>query len=527
MSQAPLQANELRVLLKLATTKDTDIVTSMLSRSGIVAHACQDAASLAREIAVGTGAVVIAEEVLDNHEHERVLAALRSQPPWSDLPVILAARSGTETLELSEAIAQLGNVTILERPMRVSSLVSSVQTALGARKRQYQLRATLDGLREADERKTEFLATLAHELRNPLAPLRTALNIVSNQQLDPEKLKSLHAMMDRQVTHMVRLIDDLMEVSRMTRGKIALQPKVLSLGDVVRDAVEVNKPMITAARQFVFLDLPPQACHVHGDEVRLTQVFSNLLNNASKFTPSNGSIRVSVSATEDTVRVHVTDSGIGIPEEMLESVFGMFVQINGSMRAAQAGLGIGLTLVRSLVELHGGRVHASSAGNNEGTTMTVELPRVVPPALDHAPTRAHGECTGAGRHTILVVDDNRDAADSLAQLLGLLGARTTVAYSGSEALKIMTASPPSLAFVDIGMPVMNGYQLAAEIRGNDALAGMALIALTGWGQTTDRERILNAGFDQHLIKPADIEQLTQLLNTLGVSASDQPSHATV
>lgn len=512
------QASELRVLLKLATSRDTAIVVSMLSRSGIVAHACPGAAALAQEIAEGTGAVVLAEEVLDDQDFERVLIALRSQPPWSDLPVILAARSGIETLEVSEAIAQLGNVTILERPMRVTSLVSSVQTALAARKRQYQLRATLDGLREADERKTEFLATLAHELRNPLAPLRTALNIVSNQNPGPEKLRSLHAMMDRQVTHMVRLIDDLMEVSRMTRGKIALRPRVLSLNDVVRDAVEVNKPMITAAHQSVFLDLPPQACHVRGDEVRLTQVFSNLLNNASKFTPSDGSIRVSVSAMEGTVRVRVTDSGMGIPEEMLETVFGMFVQINGTMRAAQAGLGIGLTLVRSLVELHGGRVYASSSGNNEGTTLTVELPKVPPPAIDREPASAPEAWSGAGRHKILIVDDNRDAADSLAQLLQLLGARTTVAYSGTDALKIMTESPPSIAFVDIGMPVMNGYQLAAKVRGNDLLAGVALIALTGWGQATDRERILNAGFDHHLIKPASIEQLTQLLNSLGVPA---------
>lgn len=526
MTEESVHANELRVLLKLATSGDTAIVVSMLSRSGVVADACQDAATLAREISEGVGAVVIAEEVLDDHDYERVLAALQSQPPWSDLPVILAARSGIETLEISEGIAQLGNVTILERPMRVSSLVSSVQTALGARKRQYQLRATLDGLREADERKTEFLATLAHELRNPLAPLRTALNIVSNQNPGPEKLQLLHAMMDRQVTHMVRLIDDLMEVSRMTRGKITLRPKVISLSDVVRDAVEVNKPMVAAARQYVFLDLPSQACHVHGDEVRLTQVFSNLLNNASKFTPANGSIRVSVRLIEDTVRVNVTDSGIGIPEEMLEKVFGMFVQINGTMRAAQAGLGIGLTLVRSLVELHDGRVHASSSGINEGTTMTVELPRVATPAVNREPTCSPGEWTGAGGHRILVVDDNRDAADSLGQLLGLLGATTMVAYSGVEALKIMTASPPSIAFVDIGMPVMNGYQLAAKIRANDVLAGVALIALTGWGQATDRERILNSGFDHHLIKPADIKQLTQLLNSLSVPASDQPSGAT-
>lgn len=526
MKPASAQPDEMRVLLLLATPEDTDAVISMLDRSGVAAEACSDVASLAQGVAAGAGAVLIAESVPHDQDYGRVLAALQSQPPWSDLPVIVATRSGIEALETLDAIDQLGHVTILDKPMRVSPLVSSVQTALGARKRQYQLRSTLNGLRESDERKTEFLATLAHELRNPLAPLRTALNIVSNQNPDPEELQALHAMMDRQVTHMVRLIDDLMEVSRMTRGKIALRFGVVELNDVVRDAVELNKPLTAAAQQTVFLNLPSHACHVHGDEVRLTQIVSNLLNNASKFTPPEGAIHVSVSAVEDKVCVHVIDSGIGIPEDMLESVFGMFVQINGAMRAARAGLGIGLTLVRSLVELHGGRVHASSLGAGSGTTLTVELPRVAAPASENTPAPANAAWTTANSQRILVVDDNRDAADSLAQLLGFLGATAMVAYSGEEALRIMVASPPSVAFLDIGMPVMNGYQLAANIRRNDLLAGVSLIALTGWGQDTDRVRILNAGFDQHLIKPADIQQLTQLLNALGAPTTNRPSSVT-
>ena len=513
MNKALTAPTELRVLLQLVTSRDTDIAIAMLARSGIVAEACEDAAALAKEMAEGTGAVVIAEEVLDDQGYGRVLHALRSQPPWSDLPVIVAARSGAEALESSEAIEQLGNVTVLERPMRVSSLASSVQSALKARKRQYQLRSTLEGLREADQRKTEFLATMAHELRNPLAPLRTALNIVSTQQPTPEKRKALHAMMDRQVTHMVHLIDDLMEVSRVTHGKIALRTSVIALGDVVRDAVEVTRPLITAAHQNLLLELPPVACHVLGDEVRLAQVFSNLLNNASKFTPSKGNIRVSMNWDEETVRVQVIDSGIGIPEDMLETVFGMFVQITGTQRAVHAGLGIGLTLVRSLVELHGGRVYASSAGTNEGTTMTVELPRVVAPESENTAASDGAEWNTAARQKVLVVDDNRDAADSLAQLLELLGANASVAYGGEEALNVMMSSHPAVAFVDIGMPGMNGYEVASKIRATDTLAGTVLIALTGWGQATDRERILNSGFDHHLIKPADIQTLTQLLNS--------------
>lgn len=514
MPQQLAQANELRVLLKLVTPKDTAIVVPLLARTGITAQACSDAASLSKEMSAGVGAVVIAEEVLNDQGFGHVLQSLRSQPPWSDLPVIVAARSGLDSPAITEAIETLGNVTVLERPMRATSLVSTVRSALGARKRQYQLRSTLDGLREADQRKTEFLATLAHELRNPLAPLRTALAIVSTQQAEPEKVQALYAMMDRQVTHMVRLIDDLMEVSRISRGKIALRSAVIELDSVVRDAVEVTRPLVAAARQNLVVDLTVDPCHVLGDAVRLTQVFANLLNNASKFTPSAGNIRVSMNAYEDVVRVQVTDSGVGIPEDMLEAVFAMFVQINGSFREAQGGLGIGLTLARSLVELHGGHISASSPGAHAGTTMTVELPRVAAPVLDNtfasSPT---GDNIAEGHH-ILVVDDNRDAADTLAQLFAAMGAKVSVAYGAEEALKIMETTSPTIAFIDIGMPVMDGYELAARIRENGNFAAVVLIALTGWGQATDKERILNSGFDHHLIKPADVQQLTRLLQSI-------------
>ncbi|MGS5087034.1 ATP-binding protein [Hydrogenophaga sp. A37] len=507
-------ANELRVLLKLVTAKDTAIVLPLLARSGIAALACSDAASMAKEISGGAGAVVIAEEAIDGQGIEPVLSCLQSQPPWSDLPVIVVARSGLDSPAITGAIGTLGNVTVLERPMRVTTLVSTVRSALVARKRQYQLRSTLDGLREADQRKTEFLATLAHELRNPLAPLRTALTIVSKQQLEPDKLQALYAMMDRQVTHMVRLIDDLMEVSRISRGKITLRTAAIAVDSVLRDAVEVNRPLLADASQQLVLDLPEEPCHVRGDAVRLTQVFANLLNNASKFTPSEGHIRVSMRSDEKIVRVQVTDTGIGIPEDMLEAVFGMFVQIHSSLRGAQGGLGVGLTLARSLVELHGGRISVTSPGPHAGTTVTVELPRVAAPVNPHTSDASTEEGNVGEGHQILVVDDNRDAADSLAQLFAALGAKVSVAYGGEEALSAMAAALPSIAFIDIGMPVMDGYELAARIRASASFSGVVLVALTGWGQATDRERILNSGFDHHLIKPADVQQLIRLLQSI-------------
>jgi signal transduction histidine kinase len=513
MTDVPARSPELRVLLRMVTAKDGEMTIRLLARAGIAAETCADAAELAKEMAVGAAAVLIAEEILADQGFGRVMLALRSQPAWSDLPVIVLARSGVDSVAVTEALEQLANLTVLERPMRVASLVSSVRTALAARRRQYQLRTTLEGLREADQRKTEFLATLAHELRNPLAPLRTSLSILTEKQPDEATAQRLYAMMDRQVTHMVRLIDDLMEVSRITRGKIELRLAPVSLHRVVRDAAELSKPLLMAGRHELVLDLPPVPSTVQGDGVRLTQVFANLLNNAAKFTPPQGRIVVSLRSDGHAARVQVSDSGVGIPPAMLGSVFDMFVQISDTSRVAQGGLGIGLTLVRSLVELHGGRVMASSPGVNEGTTMTVELP-LVPETVEQstADTLATQRRAGQG-HRVLVVDDNRDAADSLAELLGLMGASTAVAYGVEEALAAMAVCTPTLAFIDIGMPVRDGYELAGLVRADSALADTVLVALTGWGQATDRERIMAAGFDHHLIKPADLDQLTELLDT--------------
>lgn len=512
MTEVPARSQELRVLIRMVTAKDASMTVRLLARAGVVAQPCADAAELAQEMTAGTGAVLIAEEVLDDPGFGRVMLALQNQPAWSDMPVIVVARTGGDSIAITEAVQQLANLTVLERPMRVSSLISSVRTALAARKRQYQLKATLEGLREADQRKTEFLATLAHELRNPLAPLRTSLSILSANHPDEKTAHRLYEMMDRQVTHMVRLIDDLMEVSRITRGKIELRPEPVALDRVVLDAAELSKPLLTAGRHELVLDMPPVPCTVHGDVVRLTQVFANLLNNAAKFTPPGGRIVVVLRSNAPTVRVEVSDSGVGIPPDRLDSVFDMFVQISGTSRAAQGGLGIGLTLVRSLVELHGGRVMARSPGVNRGTTMTVELP-LARAVEAQPPSTARPATPQAGQgHRILVVDDNRDAADSLAELLGLLGASASVAYGGEEALAAMRANPPTIAFVDIGMPMLDGYELAGHVRAESTLADTVLVALTGWGQATDRERIMAAGFDHHLIKPADVQQLSALLD---------------
>jgi signal transduction histidine kinase/CheY-like chemotaxis protein len=499
-------ATQLRVLLKTATSKDAALTRTVLERAGMAAHACATVGELAVEIDRGVGALLIAEEVLGDPSITGVIHTLRQQPPWSDLPVLVLARTGADSIAVVEAMDILVNITVIERPIRVSALVSIVRSALRARRRQYELYRVLEGMHEADQRKTEFLATLAHELRNPLAPLSTALALLTRTSPTPEAARPYYAMMGRQVEHMVRLINDLMEISRITRGKIELQTDEIALDRVVMDAIEVSRPVIDAARHRLDVAIDDGRWIVRGDNVRLTQVFSNLLNNAAKYTPPGGRIDVRMERHSGYARVRVKDNGIGIPADMLDTIFGMFVQVSGTARAAQGGLGIGLTLVRSLVELHGGIVHARSGGTGLGSEFIVELPIVAahrPASADDTPVV---DRTALPEH-FLVVDDNRDAADSLSELLRALGATTTVAYDAEQAIRLAKHVRPTYAILDLGMPGMDGCELATTLRRDPTTSGIVLFALTGWGQNVDRSRTAAAGFDRHFLKPLDIDEL--------------------
>jgi signal transduction histidine kinase/ActR/RegA family two-component response regulator len=512
---APAEDPQLRVLLRPATSRDAVMSTAVLARAGIATEVCPTLDELVREIDRGAGALLVSEEMLSGDGAEALARAVSAQPPWSDLPVLILARQGADSRAIASAMEGMANVTVLERPIRVASLVSALRSALRARRRQYELRKILEDLNEADKRKTEFLATLAHELRNPMAPLSTALAILTRKHLQPEAALPYYQLMERQVAHMVRLVNDLMEVSRITRGKIELQLDELALEQVILGAVELSRPLMDAGRHTLGVHMPDASLAVEGDSVRLTQVFSNLLNNAAKYTPEGGRIDVSVARDESGhAVVRIKDSGAGIPKAMLGAIFDMFVQVSGTARAAQGGLGIGLTLVKSLVELHGGSVGAHSEGPNLGSEFVVSLP-----LLDHGVRAgAHTQATQgaiAEQQRILVVDDNRDAAESLAALLGLLGAQTAVAFSGADALRQADGFQPTLAILDIGMPGMDGCELARRFRAHPRYHGIGLIALTGWGQPDDRARIAQAGFDHHLLKPVDVEELSARLRNLG------------
>ena len=508
-----------RVLLKSVTGKDAALATTVLERAGMSACTCHSVEALASEIERGAGALLIAEEVLGDPAFRGVLARLQQQPAWSDLPVLILARTGADSMAIVDAMEMSANFTVIERPIRIFSLISSVRTALRARARQYELRGVMEGLRLADERKTVFLATLAHELRNPLAPLSTALALLRRKPLDAVGARPHYEMMERQVQHMVRLIDDLMEVSRITRGKIELKLEALALERVVADAIELSRPLLNSARHQLELSLPPTTVRVYGDRVRLTQVFSNLLNNAAKYTPAGGCVKVSVASAGGLARISIRDNGIGIPTHMLAAIFDIFVQVTDATRIAQGGLGIGLTLVKSLVELHGGTVQARSQGPGEGAEVSVSLPlaRSDQIELPH-PAQQVGDGESLSGH-ILIVDDNREAADSLSVLLRMMGANTSVAYGGSEAMALATELRPSIAILDIGMPGMDGCELARHLREDPRNSSMVLIALTGWGQADDRVRVTAAGFDHHLLKPVDIAEMLPLLRGPGALVS--------
>ncbi|UQA55785.1 GAF domain-containing protein [Polyangium aurulentum] len=368
-----------------------------------------------------------------------------------------------------------------------------------------------DELRDQDRRKDEFLATLAHELRNPLAPIRTGLEILKVAG-EGERGRKLRDMMERQVGHMVRMVDDLLDVSRITRGKVELRRERVELRAVVESAVETSRPLIESAGHELRTELPAEPLLLDADPTRLAQVFANLLNNAAKYTPAGGRIRLVAERAGARVVVRVEDTGVGIPADMLPKVFDMFTQVGRSIDRAQGGLGIGLTLVQRLVVMHGGTIDAESEGPGRGSTFTVRLPlATVEEARPTSATQSNGTGRALASLRVLVVDDNIDGAESLSVLLQLSGHQTQAAHSGPEALTAAQRLGPDMVFLDIGLPGMNGYEVARKLRAMPDYARCVLVALTGWGTDEDRRQARAAGFDHHLTKPVDAAEVHRLV----------------
>lgn len=367
-----------------------------------------------------------------------------------------------------------------------------------------------DSLREQDQRKNEFLATLAHELRNPLAPLRTGLDLLRFSESDERTLK-VRGMMERQLDHMVRLVDDLMDVSRVSRGKVELKRSPIPLRTVVDTAVEATASLIEAANHKLVMAVPDDAIYVNGDLTRLAQVLNNLLNNAAKYTPSGGTIELSAELEENWIVIRVADNGVGLSKRMLPKVFDLFTQAGPSLNEFQSGLGIGLSLVKKLVEMHGGSVMAESEGIGKGSTFTVKLPTAQESARWSEPSAEPGNTTEPPGRRILVVDDNIDAAEALAMLLELGGHQVRVAHNGAGAKKVAHDFLPDAAFLDLGLPDFSGHEVATAMREDAELKDIVLIAVTGWGSEEDRRRSRAAGFDLHLTKPVSASAVSAAL----------------
>lgn len=368
-------------------------------------------------------------------------------------------------------------------------------------------------LLEADRRKNEFLATLGHELRNPLTPIRNMLEVLKRHERDAELDDRAHAMMSRQLDVLARLVDDLLDVSRITHGKLELRKKRVDVSTIVRNAVEDTRELIDGAGQHLRVEVPSEPIFLEADEIRMTQVLSNLLGNASKYTPDGGRIELVVERAEREIMISVRDDGVGIPGDRLETIFAMFAQVDTPMVRGQRGLGIGLSLVKWLVELHGGRIEARSAGPGQGSEFTVHLPPAA--GAPGRPVRvAPGAATPLVPRRVLVVDDNADAAHSLALLAEALGHEVRLAYDGFEAVDVAGAFRPHVVLLDIGLPGQNGYDVARQLRRQPWGADVVLAAVTGWGQEADRELALEAGCDVHVTKPMTLPAFNAVLDEI-------------
>lgn len=534
-----------RILVLTPTGRDAPLACKVLLGAAMEASQIKDVPQLCQEMKIGAGAILVAEEALDAPGLEDLMATLGQQEPWSDIPcIVLTSRS--ETLQgsprFSEIVDRRANITLLERPLHVSTLISTAQSALRARRRQYEVRDLLHKAERDVRQRDEFLAMLSHELRNPLAAISYSMQVLKQSDLPEANLIQARDVVERQTRQLTRLVDDLLDVSRVTQGKILLKRQPVDVNVIVTRSVQALKTAAGSQRHQVTLSLEDTPVLVEGDPVRLEQVITNLLTNAIKYTQSGGTISVAVgrvaaapSKTPDQAIIFVRDNGIGIAPDLLPRIFDLFTQSERALDRSQGGLGIGLTLVHSLVEMHGGSVAVSSEGPGKGSEFVVRLPLLtavektesgVSTALQEHPISHSGappQSVSSLELTpmqILVIEDNPDSRYLLQVILQREGYRVEVAEDGAKGLARALAICPPVALIDIGLPVLDGYQVARQLRA--ALGNrIYLIAITGYGQPQDRLRTREAGFNMHLTKPVDAMQLVQALSDISVSVTEK------
>jgi signal transduction histidine kinase len=438
------------------------------------------------------------------------------------VPIIFVTAGNTTDSRWRFQGYEAGAVDFIQKPIEPDVLRSKAEVFFELYRQRQQIAAQRDelqihaeALKEADRRKNEFLATLAHELRTPLAPLRAGLDLLQRNP-NGDKASDIRGMMDRQLVHLVRLIDELLDVSRVSQGKIELRKEAVRIFDVVRSATEASRPLIDGEGHLLTIEMPEDPLWVDGDEIRLSQAVSNLLNNAAKYTPAGGRITLGVRADGQRIVISVTDTGIGIADNMQSKVFQLFTQIDDHLQRSRGGLGIGLALVRQLVELHGGSVDAYSAGPGTGSQFTISLPIRPAPAQTHEAEKPRQKTPSFRPLRVLVVDDNPIIADTLGMMLEDIGHEFEAVHDGREALDAARHYHPDVILLDIGLPGMNGYEVCKAFRGEAEFQETPIIAQTGWGQDRDKELAAEAGFSFHLTKPVPLEQLQKVFATFSL-----------
>ena len=496
--------------------RDAQLTAGILRSAGLDAEVCAGMDDLARESAEGAGCSVLTEEALSGSDVKVLADALRRQAAWSDFPLIIFTGRGDitharmRTLSFFEGFR---NVTFFERPVRIMTLVSVVHAALAARRRQYEVRDLLSRLQRAIEQRDEFLAMLGHELRNPLTAILNSVQYLRMAVGSSADVVSAHEIIERQSLHLARLMDDLLDVSRVTSGKVTLQRCPLDLRVVARKCLETLEPLLRSHGHDLEVSLGDTPLGVDSDPIRIEQMLSNLLTNAIKYTPRGGRIQVSARAEDGQAVLSVKDSGVGIDSDTLPHIFDLFAQGPATLERSQGGLGIGLTLVKRLVEMHGGSVEARSEGLGCGSEFTLRFPLLAELASEATGSDPDDIPKPKGGRKILIIEDNEDNRNTLRALLACMGHEVDVAQDGMIGIERARAFQPEVALIDIGLPGLDGYRVAETLRTEPWAEGIVLIALTGYGQQEDRRRAFEAGFDAHLVKPVSFENLLGILET--------------
>jgi signal transduction histidine kinase len=501
-----------RILILAPVGRDARLIDSVLRDASIDAMICGDGAELCERIIEGAGAVVVAEEALDSGVMNLLGRTLADQEPWSDLPIMILTGHPVTGPTKPRSFSQLGRrttVTLVDRPVRMKTLVIAVDSLLRFRDRQYEIRALLEKVEERVHERDRFLAILGHELRNPLGAILLATQMVDDAGcLDAEYV----ARIERQSRHLTRLVNDLLELSRVTSGKIALKRSIIDLSTTISQCLQTMRPQMEERNITLTFDDIGEPMLIDGDPTRIDQIVSNILTNAMKYTPGGGDVHVTLGRDDGYALFHVRDTGVGIAPERLGMIFELFGQAENAIGRAQGGMGIGLALVRNLVELHGGSVTASSDGVGTGSEFTVRFP-IATRTSEVTPRRDHEVLLPPAARTarrVVVIEDNPDVRDLLKLRLRRLGHHVESASDGPSGLAKVLHDRPDVALIDIGLPGIDGYEIAQKAR--QALGqSITLVALSGFGQPDDKRKAIESGFDQHLTKPVEFGDLDAVL----------------